>query len=833
MSDHGFVTHRRHALGAMARTAALSLLPRTAVAAPAVIPVPERGGRDLPFNEGWLFRRGAESGLEVAGLDDTGWRAVDLPHDWSVEDVAGKGTPFDKDAPGGGATGFTVGGEGWYRKHFRLDGIASDRRVEIAFDGAYELADVWLNGTYVGGSVSGYGPFALDLTTQLARTGDNVLAVRVRNEGKNSRWYSGSGIYREVHLDVLPAGARIARWGVGAWTRRIAAGAAEVEVTSRIVDWDPQLQLVTRLCDAAGHVVAEVSSAGQSEVRQVLTVRGARLWSPADPYLHTIETRLMRGGTMVDRTVQRFGLRIVTFDPQRGMAINGVPVRLRGGCVHHDNGMLGACAFRDADERRIRLLQARGFNAIRSTHNIASRSLRETCDRLGMLLIDESFDMWHVGKNPDDFSTRFKDHWREVIDAMVLPARNSPSVIMWSIGNEIPRRTTPEGMEWSWRLADAVRRLDPTRPVTAAIHGTLGRELIPASASARPGRAGKVDNAAVVFLDVPGYNYRLNEIEFEHARHPERVVYASETFARDVIDYRRLTDRNPYFLGEFLWTAMDYIGEAAIGRSAPIKPGSSPYALQTWPYTNANCGDLDLTGAQKPPSLARDVAWGLSPVEVLVHRPLAEGMIEYVSNWGWPDELPSWTWPGHEGKPMPVRVFTAGDRVDVLLNGTKIGSKAVGPADRMQASIAIPYAPGQLEVIAYRDNAVIGRKRLRTVGPAARLRVVAEQRQLAADRQDLAFVRIISLIERRTLLGMFKGLPSSSRAKSRSARVAAIKSRNLSRLLPALIQSVKSPFFSKPGRSMIFTDAATGTKDRATAVACFRPFSSLSATTTT
>jgi beta-galactosidase len=300
---------------------------------------------------------------------------------------------------------------------------------------------------------------------------------------------------------------------------------------------------------------------------------------------------------------------------------------------------------------------------------------------------------------------------------MVLSARNSACVIMWSIGNEIPRRATPEGVEWSWRLANRVRTLDPTRPVTAAIHGTLGPTLIPAEGSARTGREGQIDNAATVFLDVPGYNYRLNEIEFEHDMHPERVVYASETFARDVFDYARLMDRAPYFLGEFLWTATDYIGEAAIGRSETIQPGTSPYALQVWPYTNANCGDIDLTGAQKPSSLARDVAWGLSLLEVLVHRPLPAGMQEFITNWGWPDEQSSWTWRGEEGKPLSVRACTAGD----------------------------PYTPGLLEVVARKSGRVIARKALTTTGSPARLHAAVEPHRGRLDRQALLFVPITVL----------------------------------------------------------------------------------------
>ncbi|MBW8783396.1 MAG: hypothetical protein JF593_01960, partial [Novosphingobium sp.] len=377
---------------ALALGAGAVLLPyaSAAVARTEAGSAPAATGRDQPFNDGWLFHRGLADGLEAVSASDSGWRRIDLPHDWSIEDVPGDEKaigPFTETAVGNTATGFTVGGEGWYRKHFNLAGVPRDAGVEIEFDGVYCECDVWLNGVHLVTHHHGYAPFAADLTPHLVRDGGNVLAVRVRNLGRNSRWYSGSGIYREVRLHVMPAGARFARWGIGAWTRRIAGGAAEVEVTTRIDDADPTAQLVSRLRDAQGRVVATATSPASGEIKQVLAVRGAHLWSPTDPYLHTLESELQRGGKAVDRVVQPYGLRIVTIDPQRGLAINGERTVLRGGCIHHDNGLLGACAYPQADERRIRLLKARGFNAIRSSHNPASRSLRSACDRLGMLMI--------------------------------------------------------------------------------------------------------------------------------------------------------------------------------------------------------------------------------------------------------------------------------------------------------------------------------------------------------------------------------------------------------------------------------------------------------------
>jgi beta-galactosidase len=737
---------RREVLAMAAGTAVLPLLGGEANAAPAPAAV-RHTGRDLPFDDDWRFFRGEGQGFEAPGADDRGWRRVDLPHDWSVEDIPG-GTapdqigPFDKNAVGGNATGFTVGGEGWYRKHFRVDQYPSDARIEVLFGGSYLDTEVWLNGHPLGRNVHGYIPFAFDLTPHLDRSGENVLAVRVRNLGKNTRWYAGSGLYRQVTLDVLPAGSRLARWGVAAWTRRIDGGRAEIDVTTAIEAAQPGGELVTRLRDGNGAVVAEATSPASGEIKQTLAVRGPRLWSPASPALYTLETELRAGGRTLDRIEQPFGIRIVTFDPQRGMAINGEATRLHGGCIHHDNGLLGARAFADADERRIRLLKARGYNAIRSSHNPASESLRHACDRQGMLVIEEAFDAWFEAKEPQDFSTQFREHWQEVIPAMVLPARNSPSVVMWSIGNEIPARSTDEGVRWAWMLANAIKKLDLTRPVTAGLNGVLGGEMIAGPETARPGFAGKPDNASTIFLDVPGYNYRLEEVQREFATHPERVVYASETFPKNVFEYAELMRRQPSFLGEFVWTAMDYIGEAGIGATARIRKDGPPYYQAGWPWVNAWCGDLDLIGQQKPQSLARDVAWGLSPLEVTVQRPLAEGMFEAVSPWGWPDELSSWSWPGNEGKPLSVRVFTSAERVELRLNGTKVGEKSLSEADKMRAEVKVPYAPGVLEAVAFEGGREVGRRKLETVGAAARLRLARERLPIRRHGRGLAFIPI-------------------------------------------------------------------------------------------
>lgn len=700
-------------------------------------------GREIKFDAGWRFFRGSGEGLEQPAVDDSAWRGVDLPHDWSVEDIPGGSVgPFDPKAEGGFSTGFTVGGEGWYRRHFNGTSLPADALVEIMFDGVYMENDVWLNGHHLGRNVGGYTAFAYNLTPHLNRSGANVIAVHVRNFGRNSRWYSGSGIYRSVTLNVLRSASQVKRNGVGAWTRSLKNGRAEIEVTTKLMASDPAQTLVTRLIDEGGKTVAEARSGAAAEVKHHLAVERARLWSAEDPQLYTLVSELRWGKAVIDKVRQAFGVRVVSFDAARGMAINGKVVKLRGGCVHHDNGLLGACAFPDADDRRIRLLKARGFNAIRSSHNPISRSLRDACDRIGMYVIDEAFDAWTSAKNPQDFAVSFKDHWQDVVDAMVLGARNSPSLIMWSIGNEIPERPTAEGIEWQWKLANAIRTLDPSRPVTAGINGLLGPRVKASDESAVEGRAGELDNASTVFLDVLGYNYRLADIEAEQIANPRRVSYASETYASEAWDYAELAKRAPYFLGEFVWTAMDYLGEAGIGR-AEHRPSGKP--LDVWasyPWVNAYCGDVDLIGDQKASSRYRDVVWGLSALEIAVQRPVPDGMAEKVSGWGWSDELQSWTWPEKKGTPLAVRIYSSADRVDLLLNGAQVGTKTLAYGDKMRTEFSVPYADGILEAVAYQDGSEIARKRLVTVSAPARLQIRVEKPTAGPRPPELHYVAL-------------------------------------------------------------------------------------------
>jgi beta-galactosidase len=751
MSRDAGLLDRREVLLSAASAATVILLSPTEAIETAAGPGPLMG-RHQPFDAGWLFRRGAGESQEAPAFDDSDWRKIDLPHDWSIEDLPPDSSqtkpgivgPFDRSAEGGTATGFTLGGEGWYRKHFHLK-VPPQGRVEILFEGVYMNSDVWVNGRHVGVHAYGYTPFAFDLTPYLSPDGDNLLAVRVRNLGRNSRWYSGSGIYRHVWLDVLAQRARIARWGVGVVTRRIHDAGADIEISTRLEDAAEGLTVVSRVKDERGRIVQEGTIPATAEAKQTMAITSPRPWSPDRPALYALETDLRRGNVVLDHASTMFGVRIVSFDPNQGMSINGVPTKLRGGCIHHDNGLLGAAAFDAAEERKVRILKARGFNAVRPSHNPFSAAFLQACDRYGMLVVGETFDTWREAKLPQDYSVYFDEDWRRDLAALVLSERNHPSIIMWSIGNEIPGRNTPGGVETQWQVANEVHKLDASRPVTAAINGFVGHPVIASQSTARKGFAGVADQTSVVFLDVVGYNYKLADYESDHRRFPKRILFGSESFPKDVAPIWELTDRSPWLIGDFVWTAMDYLGEAGIGGSAVVAAGTAgtPIApLGAWPSVNAFCGDIDLIGQQKPQSLARDVVWGVSLLELAVQRPLPEGKADLPKTWGWHDEQRSWTWPDAIGRPLTVRVYTVGDRIELHLNDRPIDSKPISAADLKRIEFTVAYEPGVLEAVAFRNGIEIARKRLTSVGTPAAIRVAPERLEAGSARGDVNYVAV-------------------------------------------------------------------------------------------
>ncbi len=738
-----------------------------------------RSRRNQLFDSGWRFHRGDAEGAESAGFDDSAWRRVELPHDWSIEDLPatpqedGQGAlwgginmplhigPFDRyQSEGGGSTAWSVGGVGWYRKRFAAEEVGADGQVEILFEGIYMNSDVWLNGQHMGNHPYGYTSFAYDLSPYLKRQGENVIAVRVRNEGRNSRWYSGSGIYRHVWLNVTGP-VRVPLWGVYVSTPEVSAASATVKVAVKIENHTQASRRVTAyvtLLDMSRRVVGkgkasrQVDAGGNAEVEQTITVASPRPWSPDEPNLYSAGVDLVEDGKTVDSVSMAFGIRKIEADAQNGLRINGKVVKLRGGCMHHANGLLGSAAIDRAEERRVELMKLHGFNAIRCAHNPPSPKFLETCDRLGMMVLDEAFDMWSVGKNPQDYHLYFKDWWKRDLDSMVLRDRNHPSVIFWSIGNEIPNRATPEGVAEAKELVDEVKRLDDSRLVTAALNFLFVPGKPPGWANNDP---------AFQYLDVCGFNYEYTEYEKDHERLPKRIMLGTESLPRSAFDNWQAVEKFPYVLGDFVWTGMDYLGEAGIGNTqlkpanprfrAPARKGElsgvplADFGLswsEEFPWFVSNCGDISLTGDDKPQFYYRRVVWGMSKLEMAVQRPVPKGSKQEYSAWGWPDELQSWTWPGHEGKSLTVRVFSSGDQVRLLLNGKEIATKPVSAETKLIAEFEVPYAAGELKAVALKDGKTIAETAFKTAGKPAGLRIAADRRTIRTDRNDLAYVTL-------------------------------------------------------------------------------------------
>lgn len=726
--------------------------------------------RDWQIDADWRFFRGDAAGAEASAFDDSGWRRLDLPHDWSVEDLpgaapAGSGDatadpaiwalnpapeqvgPFSQTASGGGiATGWTVGGVGWYRKHFPRVDLPKDTQVEIRFDGVYMNSDVWLNGVHLGFYPYGYTTFAYDLTPHLNPNGSNVLAVRVRNVGNNVRFYAGSGIYRHVWLTATGP-VRIPLWGVAVTTPSISSGAATVQVDVTVENRETAASgalVKVRLLDprgrqvAAGQLQKDLLPGAENQFPVPLALRNPNLWSPENPSLYQVEASVIMKGRIVDSTTTTFGVRSVEMDGN-GLRINGRTIKLKGANVHSSNGALGAAAIDRAEERQVELLKACGYNSIRCAHNPPSPAFLDACDGLGILVIDEAFDVWAQPKNPDDYSQYFNDWWRTDLRSMVLRDRNHPSVIMWSIGNEIFECRTEAGVAYGHALYDYTRQLDPTRLVTGG--GFMG-----AFSGYFPS-----DNSGPhwEFLDVADFHYYLSPYESAHAAHPDYPLLCSESFPSppgerppniSVYDSWKAVERLPYVIGDFVWTGIDYLGESGIGNVTLIPSDGPSQFGRPYPWFNAYCGDIDLIGEKKPQSYYRDVLWGLSHLEIAVKRPAPEGKTQAISFWGWFDELPSWTWPVAAGSLLTVRVYTDGDQVRLLLNGVEVGIKTLTDADKLVAQFDVPYAPGELVAIASRNGRVIAHKSLATVGSPARLRLRTDRSRLQRDRNDLAHV---------------------------------------------------------------------------------------------
>jgi len=695
----------------------------------------------------WRFHLGDAEGSQAISLDDSSWRQLNVPHDWSIEG------PFSQDAPTGGGGGYLPTGIGWYRKHFRLSDGADGQRVWIEFDGVYENSTVWVNGKRLGIRPFGYISFHYDITDHVV-AGDNVVAVRVDNSNQpNTRWYSGSGIYRHVRLVTIDP-VHIEHWGQFITTPDVSEGTASVLVRTTLVNEgssptkNGQIKYVVVDADnkemASGSGTYDAIAPGESEEQQssLLEVQSPQLWSVENPHLYTLHTTILNDGQVVDEMTTTFGIRDIKYDVDKGFLLNGEQVKMNGVCLHHAAGCVGSAVPERVWERRLEVLKAMGCNAIRTSHNPVAPEFLDLCDRMGFLVMNEAFDEWLIGKTQYGYHLYF-DEWaqRDLTD-LLLRDRNHPSVVMWSVGNEIREQPRPNGHEILQSLVETCHRLDPTRPVT------LGCDNIAAD-------GGSTTLPFLEGLDIVGYNYvdrwhERRELYYSIDRHghPDWKFVGTESTSNSGVRGNYSLGRDPeavrpnyntrmirseqlwkfvsmhdYVIGDFMWTGIDYLGESR------------------WPNRNASSGVIDLAGFPK------------------------DGYYFYQSQWT--DEpmihiFPHWNWEGREGQVIPVLAYTNCDAVELFLNGKSYGEKrlqfprpgnsgggnryeerpvAITTAD-LHLSWDIPYEPGVLRVVGRRGRDVVCTREIVTTGAPTALRLGVDRNKIIADGQDVSHVKV-------------------------------------------------------------------------------------------
>ncbi|MBR0259746.1 MAG: DUF4982 domain-containing protein [Prevotella sp.] len=660
------------------------------------------------FDFGWQFTHNGKT------------QTVDLPHDWDI---------FEGPNSGKGATGTGGGwfeaGKGEYRKTFKTP---NGEIVKLHFEGVYQKAEVYVNGQRAGQHHYGYTPFTVDVTPYINKDKKQVneVIVKVENsEQPNCRWYSGSGIYRHVWLETMPA-LHIAENGVFVTTPEVSADKARVQVDVTVQN-ESQTDRNAIVVVGGAQLMVAVKAGESKTVTTTVFVKNPRLWSPENPTLYEAKVELKEAGNVIDNATAKYGIRTFSFDAENGFVLNGKKVLINGACVHHDDGVLGAMAFDDAEIRKVRQMKEAGFNLIRTSHNPTTRAFLDACDSLGMLVIDEAFDGWRTQKNPYDYSTVIDSCFRQDIHAMVLRDRNHPSVISWSIGNEVIERKDIRVVYTARQMKQAIHELDTTRPVTEALCAWDSDWEI-------------YDPHAEV-LDVVGYNYMIFKHASDHERDPKRIIWQTESYPRDAFRNWAVTHDFPYVVGDIVWTGLDYLGESGIGRYyyEGERPGEHWLDGGFPEWHGAYCGDVDITGWRKPISHYRQLLWSnLSPLLYMaVKEPNGyHGEIKTTMWSVWPT-WESWTWTGWEGKPVEVEVYTHQPEVKLYLNGQLIGTKQVSRETEFKAIFSVPYKAGTLRAEAGGESVT-----LKTAGKPARLRLTPDRTVMTADGQSLTFVTV-------------------------------------------------------------------------------------------
>jgi beta-galactosidase len=717
----------------------------------------------VSFDLGWKFSRGDFPGAQMPEFSDSAWRALDLPHDWSIEG------PFGEKEPSSFCGAYLPTGIGWYRKRFHLPdsypNAYNDKKLTIEFDGVYQNSDVWINGQWLGKRPYGYVPFFYDLTPHINFGRENVVAVKVDNSHQtNCRWYSGSGIYRHTWL-LSTNRVHIAPWGTFVSSPQVSTDAATLRVNTKIQNEGKEAarcNLVSSLIDHEGNVIQtaeatqEIAPGSEFEFVQQINMHRPRLWSVADPYLYRVHSSVRIQNATVDECDTPLGIREAAFDADRGFVLNGERVKLNGVCLHHDGGCLWAAVPERVWERRLEILRDMGCNAIRTSHNPYAAEFLDLCDRMGFLVMNEAFDEWKVPKGqigPNGYANYFDEWYERDVQNFVRRDRNHPSIVLWSAGNEIGDQGSAQGPETLGKLLKVFRAEDPSRLVTAGcdhIHSE------PASEAATP--------EFLALLDVVGYNYvdrwrdrREKYYSIDRHAFPRRRFVGTESEAMggirgeypdlflgnvpatggffqflrgrnvDVEQLWKFVSTYDYVAGDFMWTGIDHLGEAR------------------WPMKSSSSGVIDTCGFKK------------------------DGFYFYQSQWTDKPVLhvfPHWNWHGKEGQVIPVSCFTNCDTVELFLNGRSLGmkgyafprlgmevrwgnmpdrAKVLRTTGDLHLSWDVLYEPGALKAVGTKDGKVVATAEIFTTGQPASIGLSSDRESLVTDQRDVAHVAVYIL----------------------------------------------------------------------------------------
>jgi len=677
------------------------------------------------FDANWNFLQADTTGAETNHFDDSTWHKLNVPHDWSI---AG---PFSETNKTGGAGGFLPSGVGWYRKHFTLPETDSGKSISIEFDGVMQNSDVWINGFHLGHRPNGYVSFSYNLTGHLNFGGDNVLAVRADTSAQPaSRWYSGAGIYRHVRL-VVTDPIHFLQNGIFISTPQVSETNATVKIEAAVTNYfdgtrsvilmpEQRISLEISLLDANGQIVGSSKTipqgillGGDAHFSQDISLTNPQLWSLDSPNLYHAVSKIIFGEKVLDVQTNSFGIRDAHFEADTGFWLNGKNLKIKGVCLHAEGGAFGAAVPLSIWETRLTTLKALGVNAIRTAHNPPAPEFLDLCDRLGFLVMDEFFDCWTVGKNPYDYHLNFDDWSKTDERDAILRDRDHPSVIIYSVGNEIHDTPQAEKAKHILRgLVETAHATDPTRPVTQALF--------------RPNVSHDYDDGLADLLDVVGQNYREKEILAAHTQKPSRKILGTEnTHVRE--QWVAMRD-NPPYAGQFLWTGIDYLGES-----------------KHWPTIGHGSGLLDRTGAIRPLARERQSWWSAAPMVAITRRASATDLMPTDPGYGGEEKhtqvlFSDWTPKDLSPHDENVEVYSNAKEVELFLNGQSLGVKTLN-ADARPRNWLVSFAPGILKAVARNDGKIVATDELRTAGKPAKIVLSTETKTLAPGFDNVAIVR--------------------------------------------------------------------------------------------